>query len=156
MIQKIREVALIFRERYGRNLATGFLGELYACKVLGLELAENPIQKGYDAAKDGKKYQIKTRCSIKGSKVNLRGRIGKFRDSDFDYALLVLLDDKYNLKEIWQAEAKNEKLKTAIKKDQTKNSGMHIKTFIDIAQKFFPNQRQKNERLMSCLLRDSK
>jgi len=44
MIQKIKDVALEFRKRYGRNLATGFLGELYACEVLGLELVENPNQ----------------------------------------------------------------------------------------------------------------
>ena len=139
MIRKIREVSLMFRKRYSRNLATGFLGELYACKVLGLRLAENPNQKGYDAEKDGKRYQIKTRCSIKSSKVNPRGRIGKFRGLDFDSALLVLLDDKYNLRGIWQAEA-NDELRKAIEKDQTKNSGMHLKTFLGLSsiRKVFP------------------
>ena len=132
MIRKIRDVALEFRKRYGRNLATGFLGELYACEVLGLKLVENPIQKGYDAEdEDGKRYQIKTRCSIKGSKVNPKGRIGKFRRLDFDYALLVLLDDKYDLRGIWQIEA-NDELKKAIGKDQTKSSGMHVKTFMSL------------------------
>jgi len=133
MIQKIKDVALEFRKRYGRNLATGFLGELYACEVLGLKLVENPIQKGYDAEdKDGRRYQIKTRCSIKGSKVNPRGRIGKFRDLNFDYALLVLLDDKYDLKEIWEARL-NDELIRAIREDQRKYSGMHIYKFLNLS-----------------------
>jgi len=133
MIQKIKDVALECRKKYGRNLATGFLGELYACEILGLKLVENPIQKGYDAEdKDGKRYQIKTRCSIRGSEVNPRGRIGKFRDLDFDYALLVLLNDKYELRGIWQIEV-NDELKKAIEKDQTESSGMHVKTFISLS-----------------------
>ena len=139
MIRKIRDVALEFRKKYGRNLATGFLGELYACEVLGLKLAENPNQKGYDAEdEDGKRYQIKTRCSMRGSGVNPRGRMGRFRrPDDFDYALLVLLDDKYDLKEIWKAEL-NEELRKAIQEDQTKYSGMHIYRFIKLARKVYP------------------
>ena len=133
MIQKIRDVALEFRKRYGRNLATGFLGELYACEVLGLKLVENPIQKGYDAEdNDGKRYQITTRCSIKGSKVNPRGRIGKFRDLNFDYALLVLLDDKYELRGIWKAKL-NDELIRAIREDQGKYSGMHVYKFLNLS-----------------------
>lgn len=55
MIQKIKDVALEFGKRDGRNLATRFLGELYACKELGRSLVKNPYQKGYGVVNNGKR-----------------------------------------------------------------------------------------------------
>jgi len=135
MIDKVREVAIWWRKTFGRSLGiTGELGELYARKFLGLEPARVG-EKEYDATKAGKRYQIKTRAPARGVEVDPRGRIGKFRGLQFDYALLVLLDNEYKLKEIYQADVRT--IENLAKKEETERAGMHVSSFIKRAKRIY-------------------
>ena len=136
-IARIREFAVWYRNKFGRSLGvTGELGELYACEMLALRRTEAG-EKGIDAVRNGKTYQIKTRAPRKGSEVNPRGRIGKLSSSKFDYALLVILDGEYNLKEIWQAH-RNDLERGKAFEDETEKTGMHVTTFRKHGTKILP------------------
>jgi len=83
---------------------TGEVGELLCCHRLGLELALDPRSEGFDAVdKEGLRVQIKTRRSESTGLSRDRGRTGRFSQHEFDYALLVLLDHDYQLREVWRA-----------------------------------------------------
>jgi len=84
---------------------TGEVGEVLCCKRMGLRLCIDPRSQGFDAVdRRGKRVQIKTRRSVSGGLPNDAGRTGTFSKHPFDYALLVILDRKYRLVEIWKAE----------------------------------------------------
>ena len=86
---------------------TGEVGEALACKRLGLRLMLDTRSKGFDALdSDGKRVEIKSRRSESIGLPRDAGRTSKFSEHPFDYALLVLLDHKYQLCEIWRAEYK--------------------------------------------------
>lgn len=136
MIERIRQDALWWRKEFGRSLGvTSELGEYYACKELKLKRAQ-PGEKGFDATKGGKTYQIKSRAPRKGVRVNWSGRVGKFSGFDFDYGLLVLLDHEYKLEEIYQADAKT--LERLAQKEETGRRGIHISAFIKNSKKIWP------------------
>jgi Family of unknown function (DUF6998) len=84
---------------------TGEVGEILACHQLGLELVIDPRSRGYDAIdKNRKRVEIKTRRSEQEGLPKDAGRTSRFSEHKFDYALLVLLDHKYQLSEIWKAD----------------------------------------------------
>ncbi len=93
--------AIKYEKLTGRKLGiTGEIGEYKVCKKLGLNLLKDRQSAGYDAVdKDGKKYQIKTR-RVSGKK----GRIGKFSEHFFDFAVLALLDENYEITDLFTVE----------------------------------------------------
>lgn len=129
------KVALEFKRRFGRTLPiTEELGELYACEKLGLTRMP-PRTRGYDAVdREEKKVQIKTRVpDSKIGIVNPSGRVGRFTNFDFDYALLVLLDCNYGLGEIWRADV--ESIRSEQKRIRNPRAGIHVSTFKKIGKK---------------------
>lgn len=105
LLADAKEIAREYRDLTGRPLGiTGEVAEFEAARLLKLNLtpARNA---GHDAVRkrDGRKFQIKGRCVIDGTKKSQRmGRI-KIAD-DFDAVLLVMLDADYNATEILEAE----------------------------------------------------
>lgn len=93
------ETSLGFEQLTKKQLnITSIVGEVLACKAHNLKLMVDDINEGFDALdKDGKRVQIKTR-RYKGVKSALTGPLlDKNYNIPFDYAVLVLLDEKYKL-----------------------------------------------------------
>ena len=105
-VEILTRIARAYRNVFGRTLPiTEELGELHACAKLGLDRAEKGMR-GYDAFdKDQRRVQIKARAPAPPALVvPPTGRIGRFVSWEFDYAVLVILDSEYNVREIWKAE----------------------------------------------------
>jgi len=118
---------------------TGEVGELLVCHQLGLKLVLDSRSEGFDAVtKDGLRVQIKTRRSESEGLPWDAGRTGRFSKHEFDYALLVLLDHKYQLCEIWRADYN--KLKPIIEKHKRQNP--NLSSFKRVGEKIFDNNRQ--------------
>lgn len=83
-----------FKAAFGRGLSSDFIAELYAANALGLRIVELN-QSGYDALNaDNERYQIKFR-----SAQTLNVDINNF---DFDYLVLVNMDEDYQLIGMWR------------------------------------------------------
>ncbi len=83
-----------FKAAFGRGLSSDFVAEVYAANALGLKIVELN-QAGYDALGSGnERYQIKFR-----SLQTLNVDINNF---DFDYLVLVNLDENYQLMGMWR------------------------------------------------------
>jgi len=120
-------VALRYEKASGRKLGiTGEVAEILVCDKLGLKLLRNPISTGYDALDDkGKRYQIKSKRVI-----NNEGRMGSFSKHKFDFAVLVIFDEKYKIVGIWKATYK--KLLPIIERHKRRNPS--IREFKNIAK----------------------
>lgn len=87
---------------------TGEVGEILACQKLNLKLVLNTINEGFDAIdEDGKRVQIKCCRSETLDMSPDQARVGRFSNHPFDYAILVLLGRKYEVKEIWRSDYDN-------------------------------------------------
>lgn len=117
---------------------TGEVGELLACYRLGLKLVLDSRSEGFDAIdKDGLKVQIKTRRSESVGLPLDVGRMSSFSKHKFDYALLVLLDDKYRLCEIWRADY--DKLYPIIENEKRRNP--KLSSFKRVGDKIFDKRQ---------------
>ena len=115
---------------------TGEVGEVLVCHQLGLKLVLDSRSEGFDAMdKDGLRVQIKTRRSETEGLPRDAGRTGIFSKHEFDYALLALLDNKYELCEIWQADYN--KLKPIIEKQKRRQP--NLSSFKRVGEKIFDN-----------------
>lgn len=113
---------------------TGEVGELLACKQLGLKLVLDARSEGFDAIdKRGLRVEIKSRRSESEGLPRDAGRTSSFSKHKFDYALLVLLDKKYRLREIWRADYK--KLRPIIEKQKHRNP--NLASFKRVGEKIF-------------------
>ena len=116
---------------------TGEVGEIMVCyqlKELGLELVLDSRSEGFDAIdKNGKRVQIKTRRSESGGEPKLVGRMSRFSDHKFDYALLAFLDNEYNLSRVWKLSYS--KILQIKDKEQTERSGPKLYSFVKAAGK---------------------
>jgi hypothetical protein len=121
-----------YRKRFGKSLGvTAEIGEYKAAKLLNLRRAEGNINKGFDAHDGKKRVQIKTRIS--SSKAQ---RTGFFKNREFDYALLVLLSESYDLLQIYRAERKQ--IEKAFKKQSYDKPSLSIRKFVDIGRQVYP------------------
>ena len=103
LIQDAKKLAKKYRQLTGKPLGiTGEVGEFVAAELLNLELtnARNP---GYDAIdQDGKRIQIKSRCILPNAKPGQR--VGGIRvNHEFDYVILLLMDENFEPLEIYRA-----------------------------------------------------
>ena len=115
------------------------IGEVLACYQLGLKLVLDAQSKGFDAIDNNRlSVQIKSRRSESEGLPRDAGRTGSFSKHPFDYALLVLLDHKYKLCEIWRAEYK--KIKPLIEKQKRRNP--NLASFKRVAKKIFDLNKQ--------------
>jgi hypothetical protein len=114
LISQAKILAKDYRSLTGRPLGiTGEVAEYEAARLLKLDLA-TVRQAGYDAVRksDRAKIQIKGRCLITK---NPGQRIGRIHlDKEWDYVVLVLLDQDFEPTEIYQADRKS--LEAALKK----------------------------------------
>ena len=106
LVKQAIRAAIAYENMTGRKLGiTGEVGEVLVCKSLGLALLLDQISPGIDAVdpKNGEKYQIKTR---RGDTASPGARIGTFSKHKFDYAVLAILNEKYELVELYKTTAK--------------------------------------------------
>ena len=122
---------------------TGEVGEVLVCHQLGLRLILDSRSKGFDAIdKNSKRVQIKSRRSETEGLPRDVGRISRFSNHKFDYALLCLLDHKYQLCEIWRADYKN--LKPIIDEEQNGRRGPTLRSFKNVGEKIFDKNGSKD------------
>lgn len=97
----------IFRELRRRGTIrtdsfTAEIGEYWAKNLLDLELAQTGTP-GMDATKGDVRYQIKTRRIYPGAKsTKSTRRVPDTHIGEYDYLLLVILDEFFACTEIWQ------------------------------------------------------
>jgi hypothetical protein len=107
ILREAKKLAQEYRMLTGKPLGiTGEVAEYEAARILGVELTP-ARQAGYDAVEhqDGKarRLQIKGRCLLPGCKPGQR--LGSIDiKKDWDAVLLVLLDENFEAKEIYEAE----------------------------------------------------
>jgi hypothetical protein len=120
--RQVIHTAIAYENITGRKLGiTGEIGEVLVCKELGLKLLSNPIAAGFDAVNDnGKKFQIKTR---RGKTDSPGARIGSFSKHKFDEAILAILDNNYNIVELYKATYR--KLEPILKRHKKRNPTLH-------------------------------
>lgn len=101
---KAIEISRNFEDLTGKQMnITGIVGEVLACKKHNLRLVVNDINVGYDALdKNRDRVQIKTR-RCKGARTTT---IGSFNVL-FDHAILVLLNERYELEEDYCCSSKS-------------------------------------------------
>ena len=113
---------------------TGEVGELLVCYRMKLRLVLDNRSQGYDAIdREGKRIEIKTRRSESVGMPRDSGRVSRFSEHEFDYALLVLLDHEYRLCEIWRADYN--KLRPIIEKQKWRNP--NLASFKHVGEKVF-------------------
>ncbi len=113
---------------------TGEVGEVLACHKLGLKLVLDSRSEGFDAVdKKGLRVEIKTRRSESEGLPRDAGPTGVFSKHGFDYALLALLGNKYELCEIWRADYN--KLTPIIEKRERRNPP--LSSFKRVGEKIF-------------------
>lgn len=104
ILEQAKQLAARYKRLTGKPLGiTGEIAEFNAASLLNLELAEARTA-GYDAYdKDGKKVQIKGRCVPDNAKPGQR--VGSIRlDHEWDTVLLVLMNETFNVQEMWEAQ----------------------------------------------------
>lgn len=122
---------------------TGEVGEVLVCHQLGLKLVLDSRSEGFDAVdRDGLRVQIKTRRSESEGLPTNTGRTSRFSEHQFKYALLALLDNKYELCEIWRADYN--KLKPIIKKQ--KRRSLSLSSFKSVGERVFESTELKSDR----------
>lgn len=133
LIDQIAALAVLYRQRFRKSLGvTAEVGEYKAAKLLNLKLEEGNINRGFDARDDKKKrVQIKTRVYVRKSE-----RTGLFSKHPFDYALLVLLSDKYEVLKIYKAERK--RILKEIQKQRYSKPSLSIGKFTAIGKLVYP------------------
>ncbi len=118
---------------------TGEVGEVLACHQLKMRLVLDSRSEGFDAIdKENLLVQIKTRRSESEGLPRDVGRTGIFSKHRSDYALLVLLDHKYELREIWRADYV--KLNPVIEKNKRRNPS--LSSFKSVGRKVFDTNLQ--------------
>jgi hypothetical protein len=85
-----------FYQVFGRSLTPHFVAEIQAARALDLDLYATPNHPSCDAvSRSGERYEIKYRSA---QNVDLKS-------FDFDYLVLVELDDAYQLTGLWRMTA---------------------------------------------------
>ena len=140
IIQAVRDLAIRYYEETGKPLGvTSEIAEFEAARILGLELCPARCP-GYDAVRvDGsgpKRVQIKGRRVLEDA--NPGQRIGRIKfDHEWDSVILVLLDDRYEAEEIYEAE--RDTLKQALSapgsRARNERGALGVRKFIQIGRK---------------------
>lgn len=139
------KAALVYESLTGgkRKLGiTGEVGEILTCYHLGLRLSIDPRSEGFDAIdKDGLRVQIKSRKSESKGMPRDVGRTGIFSKHKFDFALLSILDNNYQLCEVWRAE--HDVLHPIIERNKRRNPS--LSSFKKVGRKIFEAGSKLNE-----------
>ena len=142
IIRAVRDLAIRYYEETGKPLGvTSEIAEFEAARILGLELCAARCP-GYDAIRmtgPGPKH-----VQIKGRRVqeaaNPGQRVGSIKfDHEWDSVILVLLDDRYEAKEIYEAEreAIKQALTTPGSKARNERGALGVRVFMRIGKKIW-------------------
>ena len=133
LMEHIISVAREYRKRFGKSLGiTGEVGEYRAAQLLNLTRAAGNINEGYDAVDSkGRKVQIKSRIYRRNQE-----RTSVFKNYGFDYAILVLLSEQYEITEIYKAACKD--IRDRIKVQSYTKPALSISDFKKIAKRIYP------------------
>ena len=152
LLSGIRTYAKKYKELTGKPLGvTGEVAEFSAAHILNLKLSD-ARQPGYDATKveNGEtiRYQIKSRCLPKEKKG--RGRLGAIRfKHDWDYALMVLLDEDLEVTSIHKT--KRDKVKEVLEKPGSKarniRGQLSVSQFRAISQEIWNREKEQTKKL---------
>lgn len=140
ILEAAKDVAIRFKNLTGKPLGiTGEIAEFSAAKLLDLELAE-ARQSGYDAIDSaGRKIQIKGRCLP--ANPGPGQRLGSIRlDHEWDSVLLVLLDQTFEIVEMWEADrpAVQEAILAPGSKARNERGALAVGKFKQIGTKVWP------------------
>ena len=138
LLCQLREVA---KQKVNNNERftefTGIIGELAACEAFGYKWVPGPGHAAF--SEEEGEVQIKTRkVWVDGdrSKTFLNGRIGRFGrkgNYGFKMGVLVLLNDDFEIAEVWKARREDiedfEKMPNQTDK-KGRELGLHVRTFI--------------------------
>lgn len=126
-VRKVIEAELIYEDQTGcgRKFGiTGEVGEILVCHVLRLKLVRDPRSEGFDAVDAlNLRIQIKTRRGEDTELPKDTGRLSRFSNHPFDYALMGILDRQYELVEVWKADSSA--LQPVIEKHKRRNPTIH-------------------------------
>lgn len=133
LIDNIVALSLEYKRRFSKSLGiTGEVGEYKASQLLKLKRAPGNINKGFDAIDPkGNKVQIKTRIFSRNSE-----RTSAFTNFGFDYALLVLVSDKYEITEIRKARCRD--IQEKIDSQSYKRPALTIGDFKKLSKLIYP------------------
>lgn len=143
ILQEAKLLAQEYRALTGKPLGiTGEVAEYEAARLLEVQLTP-ARHAGYDAIRpsDGRRYQVKGRCILPGSKPGQR--LGSIDISkEFDAVLLVLLDDNFNASAIYEAERKDvvEALTRPGSRARNERNSMGISLFKRIGREVWKRQ----------------
>jgi hypothetical protein len=146
ILDAAKDVAVRFKNLTGKPLGiTGEIAEFSAAKLLDLKLAE-ARQAGYDAVDTaGQKIQIKGRCLPENPGAGQR--LGSIRlDHEWDCVLLVLLDQSFEVFEIWRAgrSAVEKALLAPGSKARNERGALAVSKFKQIGIKVWPADKAYN------------
>ena len=142
ILGEVKKLAAEYYQLTAKPLGvTGEIGEFEVADKLGLELMEARSE-GYDAInKKGpyRRVQIKTRRKLPDQSP---GRVSKINtEKDFDSVMLALLDEDFEVKEIWEADREKvtKKLDEPGSISRNVRRQMGVTQFKSIAKKVWPN-----------------
>lgn len=137
ILEQAKQLAARYKKLTGKPLGiTGEIAEFNAASLLNLELAEARTA-GYDAiGSDDRKIQIKGRCLPENAKPGQR--VGSIRlDHEWDTVLLVLMDESFNVQEMWETQrpAIEEALLAPGSKARNERGALAVSKFKQIGRK---------------------
>lgn len=144
VMEAAKQVAIDYYRLTGKPLGiTGEIGEYYAAKHLGLELAEARTP-GFDAyGTNRRRIQIKSR-SIQQSKKLTGQRLGSILlEHEWDVVILVLMDKNFEPFEMYEADRESieEALRKPGSKARNERNALAVTNFISIGTKVWPKSR---------------
>lgn len=140
LMAEARRIAAEYRKATGKPLGgvSGEIAEYDAARLLDLELCQNKPG-GYDAVgrgrRDGRRVQIKGRAIFDERKSGQR--IGQLKvDQEWDSVVLVLMDEDYQPREIYEAARQDvlDALADGAGSKRARRGAMSVARFKNIAQ----------------------
>lgn len=149
LLAQAKNLAKRYKELIGRPLGiTAEVAEFWAAQLLCLQLMP-PRNPGYDAIRDDNgtitKYQIKGR--IVPANGSPGQRVGRIRfDYEWDVALLVLMDEDFEVISIFEASRADiaRALAEPGSKARTKRGALSVRAFKSIGRKVWPSAEPCN------------
>ncbi len=113
LLEQAQIIMADFRRAFSKSLSADFIAEILAAKHLGLSVCIGTNQPGFDAVDPaGLRYQVKNRA--------IGTPIVDLNNFDFDYLVLVNLDDDYRLAGMWRITAAQAQAITTFRPDYRK------------------------------------
>lgn len=152
LLAEVKALAKRYYAATGRPLGvTGEIAEFEAVRLLGLEIA--PVrQSGWDASEPdgGRRYQVKGRALRSGAPAGQR--VGSLSAAkEWDAVLLVILDESFDAREIWEADRKDvlTLLERPGSRARTERGQLGVQQLIRISRQRWGDEPKKTRRSLS-------